>query len=296
MTGFKRYGCCRCQIAITPQPAPTMSNIKFVVCALIAVASMIPPVRAAAQSDDSDWLRQCRDNNRWNDNRETHCEVREVRVRASGGRVTMEGLRNGGVSVTGWDRDSIVVKTRIRAEARSESAARAIASQVRTVVNGATISATGPQTGDGASWSASFVSSIPRRSNLRVETRNGPVSVSGVRGDLDVETRNGPLSLRDLAGSVRARSSNGPLSISLNGDRWDGAGMDARTTNGPLTISIPEGYSAHLEASTTNGPLSVGFPITVSGRIGRNVSADLGSGGATVRAETTNGPLSIRRR
>lgn len=273
-----------------------MTTIKFVVRVLIVVASMIPPVRASAQSDDADWLRNCRDDNRWSDDRETHCEVREVRLRAPGGTVRMEGLRNGGVSVTGWNRDSVVVKTRIRTQGRSESAARAIARQVRTVISGANITATGPENDDGNAWSVSFVALVPARSDLRIETRNGPVSVAGVRGDLDLETRNGPLSLQDLAGSVRARSSNGPLSISLTGSRWEGSGMDARTTNGPLSISIPSEYSAHLEAGTTNGPLSVGFPITVSGRIGRNISTDLGSGGATVRAETTNGPLSIRRR
>lgn len=272
-----------------------MPEVKKVLRALIVVASMIPPVRAAAQADDAEWLRRCRDN-RWNDNRETHCEVRENRMRAPGGTVRMEGLRNGGVSVTGWNRDSIVVSTRIRAEARSQSAARQIASQVRTSVSGATISATGPNTTNGESWTVSLVSWVPSRSDLRVETRNGPVSVNGVDGDLDLETRNGPLSLENLAGSVRARTSNGPLSILLVGNRWDGSGLDARTTNGPLSISIPSDYSAHLEAATTNGPLSLGFPIPVSGRIGRNISADIGSGGATIRAETTNGPLAIRRR
>ena len=272
-----------------------MPNAKLLVRALIVLAAITPAIPAEGQSDDAEWIRQCRDN-RWNDRRATHCEVREMRVRAPGGTVRMEGLRNGGVSVTGWDRDSIAVTTRIRAQARSDADARAIASQVRIMVNGASISATGPRSDGDESWSASFIASVPRRSNLRVETRNGPVSVADVRGDLNVETHNGPLTLRDLGGSVYARTTNGPLSISLSGNRWDGSGLDARTTNGPLTISIPDGYSAHLEAGTTNGPLSVGFPITVSGRISRNISADLGAGGATVRAETTNGPLAIRRR
>jgi len=262
---------------------------------------MIPLVRAAAQRDDEQWLRDCREHGNhgdWSDRREreTHCEVRESRIRAPGGTVRMEGLRNGGVSVTGWDRDSIVVKTRIRAQSTSMSGARAIAGQVRTVFNGATITATGPRTDDDDSWSASFVTWVPRRSNLRVETRNGPVSVDRVIGEMNLETRNGPLALRDLAGSVHARTTNGPLSISLSGSRWDGQGLDARTTNGPLSISIPEAYSAQLEAGTTNGPISLGFPVTVVGRINRRISTQLGSGGAMVRAETTNGPLAIRRR
>jgi DUF4097 and DUF4098 domain-containing protein YvlB len=113
---------------------------------------------------------------------------------------------------------------------------------------------------------------------------------------MELETRNGPLALRNLAGNVRARTTNGPLSIVLTGSAWSGAGMDAETNNGPLSLRVPEGYSAHLEAGTTNGPISLGFPVTMVGRIGKNVSTDLGRGGRTIRAITHNGPLSIERR
>ena len=122
------------------------------------------------------------------------------------------------------------------------------------------------------------------------------MSVEDISGDMELETHNGPLALRALSGNVRARTSNGPLDILLTGSKWTGAGLDAETNNGPLTLRIPDGYSAHLEASTNNGPLSLGFPVTVVGRIGRNISTDLGSGGTTIRAITHNGPLSIERR
>jgi DUF4097 and DUF4098 domain-containing protein YvlB len=122
------------------------------------------------------------------------------------------------------------------------------------------------------------------------------MTVEDVSGDMELETRNGPLALRNLAGNVRARTTNGPLSITLGGNAWSGAGLDAQTSNGPLSIRIPEGYSANLEAGTNNGPMSLGFPVTVVGRIGRNISTDLGSGGTTIRAVTRNGPLSIERR
>jgi hypothetical protein len=110
---------------------------------------------------------------------------------------------------------------------------------------------------------------------------------------MELETRNGPLALRDLSGNVRARTTNGPLAISLTGSSWSGAGLDAETSNGPLTLRIPEGYSAHLEAGTSNGPMRLGFPVTVVGRIGRDISTDIGRGGTTIRAMTHNGPLSI---
>jgi len=243
--------------------------------ALVVLAALVPVRPAAAQRDDAEWLDDCRSNyNRGGYQREHFCEVRETRLRAPSGTISMEGLRNGGISVTGWDRDSLVVRTRLRTQARSSARAREIASQVRTLVRGSVITAEGPSyDGDDESWSALLVVTLPRRSDIRVETRNGPVSVEEVRGNMNVETRNGPLALRDLAGSVKAR-----------------------TTNGPLSLSVPDGYSARLEAGTTNGPVSVGFPITVVGRINRNISTDLGSGGATIRAFTTNGPLTVRRR
>jgi DUF4097 and DUF4098 domain-containing protein YvlB len=270
-----------------------MPTSTFLVRSL-AVLMVVAPAAAMGQRSDAEWLEDCRDNR--NHDREKFCEVREVRTRASGGAVSMEGLRNGGVFATGWDRDSIVVKTRIEAQAGSESRARDIARQVRTVISGSTITVEGPRYNDDESWSASLVTMVPRRSDLRIETRNGPVTVESVKGTMNLETRNGPLGLRELGGDVRARTTNGPLSISLSGSTWDGSGLDAQTTNGPLTISVPEGYNARLETGTRNGPVNIGFPITVVGRITQDISTDLGKGGPTIRAKTTNGPLNVRRK
>lgn len=265
--------------------------------ALVVALALVPSGKAMAQRSDSDWLDDC--NSERGDRysrREVFCEIRQTGARNPGQNITMDGLRNGGVAVVGWDRDSMAIRTRIRVTARSMSEAREIASQIRTVVRGGDVYVEGPRSDDENQWNASIYAMVPRKSNLRVGTRNGPLSVENVRGDMDLQTSNGPLSLRDLGGSVRARTSNGPLTISLEGSRWDGSGLDARTTNGPLTISVPDGYNARLEAGTTNGPVSLGFPITVVGRITRDISTQLGSGGATVRATTTNGPLSIRRK
>jgi hypothetical protein len=275
-----------------------MINKTSLVRALIVLACVIPPTRAMAQQSDAEWLDNCRnDRGDYGRNDAIYCDVRTGTGRPSGQTISMEGLRNGGVSVTGWDRNEIVVKTRVRTKGRSMSEAKALADQIRTVFNGSTITVDGPNRyDDDNQWSASLIASVPSKSDLRLETRNGPVSVSQVRGDINVQTRNGPLSLYDLAGTVTARTTNGPLSISLTGNKWDGGGLDARTTNGPLTISVPENYSAHLETGTTNGPVSLGFPVTVQGRINKDISTDLGSGGATIRATTTNGPLTLRRK
>jgi hypothetical protein len=261
---------------------------------LIVLASLIPPVRASAQRDDADWLAQC--NRNGGDHRERFCEVRQTRAATPAGTLTVDGLRNGGVSVIGQDRGGLIVSTRIEVDASTQAEARDIARQVRTVINGSTIQAEGPRNDDDASWTASLVIWAPKRSDLRLSSHNGPVSVEDITGNMQLETNNGPLALHGVAGNVRARTRNGPLSITLTGTRWDGSGLDAETSNGPLALRIPEGYSAHLEAATDNGPMSLGFPVTVVGRITKNISTDLGSGGKTIRAVTHNGPLSISRR
>jgi len=272
-----------------------MFNYMRIARALLVIAAFIPHARAVAQSDDAEWLADCNRDHGW-DRHEKFCEVRQLRMGAPGGTITVDGLRNGGVSVIGADRDSLIVTTRIQAQARTKNEAREIASQVRTVIRGSTIQADGPRSDDDASWSANLVVRAPRRSDLRLTSHNGPISVENISGDMDLETHNGPLALRGLSGNVRARTSNGPLSITLTGSKWDGTGLDAETNNAPLSIRIPEEYSAHLEAEANNGPMSLGFPVTVVGRVGRNISTDLGAGGTTIRAITHNGPLSIARR
>lgn len=264
----------------------------------MVLATLVTAAQASAQRDHRDnaaWLEDCRRSGGWRDER-PYCEVRETGSRAPRGTLTVDGMRNGGVTIVGWDRDSLHVISRIRVEDRDGRDARDIASRVRTTISGSTVRVEGLHDMGRGSWNVNLVIYTPRRSDVDAETSNGPMSVEDVSGDLRVRTSNGPLALRNVGGTVYARTSNGPLDISLAGSRWQGSGLDARTSNGPLTLRIPDGYSAHLEAGTTNGPLSLGFPVTVVGRIGKEISTDLGSGGPTIRAFTTNGPLSIDRR
>jgi DUF4097 and DUF4098 domain-containing protein YvlB len=136
----------------------------------------------------------------------------------------------------------------------------------------------------------------PRQTDVRVSTQNGGISVDNVEARLDLGAVNGGIALRSVSGDVRGETTNGPLNVELEGDRWRGTGLDLRTTNGPVNLDIPEGYSARLETGTVNGGMRIDFPITLQGMIGRRISTQLGSGGATIRAITTNGPVEIHRR
>src|SRR5262249_1124750 len=137
---------------------------------------------------------------------------------------------------------------------------------------------------------------VPRQTDLHVSTHNGGISVEDMDARLDLGAMNGGIALRSVSGDVKGETTNGPLNVDLDGDRWQGAGLDLPPTNAPVNIGIPRGYSAKLETGTVNGGMRVDFPITLQGTIGRRITTQLGNGGPPIRAVTTNGPVIIRQR
>jgi DUF4097 and DUF4098 domain-containing protein YvlB len=91
---------------------------------------------------------------------------------------------------------------------------------------------------------------------------------------------------------VHGHTINGGLTVELAGNRWDGAGMDVSTTNGGVKLEVPSDYSAHFETATVNGGLKIDFP-TVQGNVNKEMSFDVGQGGATIKVTTTNGGVRI---
>jgi hypothetical protein len=228
-----------------------------------------------------------------------HCEVREETMPA--GALTVDARPNGGVRIEAWDRNEIRVRAVVQANARTQEAARQLASRVQVQAGSGRVSSTGPDESERNRrewWSVSYRINVPRQTDLDLNSYNGGISVTGVSGTLRFETHNGGVNLRDLAGSVRGETHNGGLNVALGGSRWDGEGLDVETHNGGVTIDIPEGYNAQLETRTVNGGLRFDYPMTVVGELTarHGINATLGSGGSPVRVRTTNGGLRVQRR
>jgi hypothetical protein len=226
--------------------------------------------------------------------RDAHvCDVRELTVAATGS-LWVDAGPNGGVQVTGWDRDEVLVRAMVQAWAGDEDDARAVAGEV-AIQTTDIVRADGPEHGRRRSWSVSYEIFAPRTTDLRVETRNGGIAITDVRGDIDFEATNGGIRLDGVAGNVHGHTTNGGVDVALAGNTWEGDALDVSTTNGGVKLRVPEGYSARLEAGTVNGGINIDFHVTVQGRIGRSVSTTLGNGGPLVRARTTNGGVRVSR-
>ena len=260
----------------------------------LGIAASIAP-RLSAQSDDERWRRDCERSG--SDAREEYCEVRYAGFKPTGADLTIDPDVNGGVSVEGWDRDSVAISLGIQTGAVTLDDARKLAAEITVRGSGTEVTVDGPTNERHQVWSANLWIRVPRKSGLAISATNGPLAVRNVAGHMDLRAQNGPLTLSDLAGEVRARAQNGPLTVDLAGTSWDGKGLDAETVNGPVTLGLPEGYNADLETGTINGPMNLGVPITVTlqGRVRDRIHTTLGKGGAPVRVVTTNGPISIER-
>jgi hypothetical protein len=262
---------------------------------ILMLAIAAAPLSAQRRETTAQWLRDCERG--WGSrDGERFCTTSESTVPRPSGTLVVDGRVNGGVSVIGTNRRDVLIVARIQANARSEERAEEIAKAIRIHSEGGKIYADGPDTRNREWWSVSFEIEVPAQSDLDLTAQNGGISVSAVTGTLRMDTQNGGIHLDGVGGDVVAETTNGGLHIQLDGNRWEGKGLDATTTNGGVHAVIPRDYSAHLVTGTTNGGVDIDFPVTVQGKIGRRITTDLGRGGATIRMVTMNGGVDIKNR
>src|SRR5213080_3466348 len=227
-----------------------------------------------------------------------HCEIEEQTL-AAGGAIAVDGKQNGGISIKGWDRNEILVRAKVEARAPTQAEANVLAQQVRIETAALNIHAEGPESRDDYQWYVSFEIFVPRRSDLSLTAHNGGISINEVTGRIDFKTLNGGVSLTRVGGAVRGSTTNGGVHVVLAGPSWEGETLNVTTTNGGVNLVMPDNYSAHIETSTVNGNVNSEFPLNVPmterGRLPKEISVDLGSGGPTIRATTTNGGVHVSR-
>lgn len=277
--------------------SPARRSVPWSVVALAALIVLpVLPAPAPAQESSQAWLDRCAQG-RMNSERVTHCELREATI-AAPSLLDVDAAPNGGIEVQGGNRSDVHVVGRVQSWAESEAEARELASQVGLETAGGRLRATGPRIrGErNVGWSVTWVISAPARLDLELSTVNGGIDVANVAGDLSLGTTNGGIRLEEVGGSVDARTTNGGIEVELAGDRWAGEGLRLQTTNGSIAVAVPDDFAADLTASTVHGGIQTDFPVTVRGRIGRSVDAQLGGGGPPVRLATTNGGIELRRR
>ncbi len=167
--------------------------MKFVLITLAAVT-------AFAQTKSL----TCDNNNNRNDRQVSSCEVREQTI-AYGGRLTVDGGVNGGVSIKGWDSGSVLVRSKVEALRRRRRARAkmiAVPDPCQLVGGAGERLRSGNEHRRSEGWSVSYEVFVPRNADLSLKTHNGGISIADVRGNIQFDAQNGGVNLKNLAGDV----------------------------------------------------------------------------------------------
>ncbi len=212
---------------------------------------------------------------------------------------------NGSVTVQSWDRNEIRVEAEKTVDGSGEAAKTAmkeIKIDVREEGDSLRVRTVMPKDNDGGflSWLAGndvdanvrYTITVPRKSNLDLETVNGRIAVSDVAGVMELETTNGKIEIAKSSGRVNAETTNGGIVAELSS--ISPGEMQLETTNGSVQLQLPAGFRANLDAETTNGSIKSDFPITIQGTVEKNhLNGALNGGGESLRIRTTNGSIKI---
>jgi hypothetical protein len=153
--------------------------------------------------------------------------------------------------------------------------------------------------------------SVPRETDLEVESSNGAIVVTGItglisgkasngdvsitdsNGDIEIRTSNGRVALVDVSGQVQAQTSNG--SISYSGTLRPGSANELQTSNGSIEVALVDTPGVEIAATTSNGRVSSSLPMTIGGEVKDNeLKGTIGEGGSSLDISTSNGSISIK--
>jgi hypothetical protein len=153
---------------------------------------------------------------------------------------------------------------------------------------------------------------VPAKTNLKLYSMNGSISVEGVDGDLDVQGVNGNVNLTDVAGSVVANAVNGRLIATIR-EVTPNRMMSFVAQNSSIDVTLPATTKANLKIRADNGsawsdfdfqprasptPPSVTTPRPGGGfriETDRTTYGTINGGGTEIELRSFNGKITLRK-
>ncbi|HEU5401239.1 MAG TPA: DUF4097 family beta strand repeat-containing protein [Terriglobales bacterium] len=225
------------------------------------------------------------------------------------------GFHNGGIEVTGWDRDQYAVTVCKSAAGETQAEAQQVLGQIQVQRNGGTLTVTGPERNDDAQWNVMLLVSAPRSAKLDLSTHNGPLAVKNMTGggelraqngpirlkdstgDFTVDTHNGPIAFSGTGGNVKLSAKNGPITVDVSGEQFTGE-LSGDAKNGPIQLMLPAKFSSGVEVENDNAPISCSADLCqAEGNVwvnGHHIK--IGTSNAIIHLTTEHGPVTVQNR
>lgn len=220
---------------------------------------------------------------------------------ADGGRISVDNV-NGDIDVTGHDGNQVEILAVKRAGEQE------YLDGIEVIIDASddhiSIETRHPKKNGMFGWfkdssgSVSYTLSVPNSANLdAIDTVNGDIDIAGVAGHVRADTVNGDVEARGLRGNFVGDTVNGSVFASFE-TVGEGQRIVGDSVNGRITFELPADANADVRVETVNGSIDGDdFGLEVDkGFVGRDLSGQIGSGGAKITADTVNGGVRIRQR
>jgi len=163
-------------------------------------------------------------------------------------------------------------------------------------------------------YKSSLTIQVPKRSALRLNNRNGKVSIQAVDGTQEVSNRYGQVDVRNITGTVQVENRNGSVRVqdvrgdvsvkSRNGDLFmslvSPPQKDIQISNryGNVTVELPSNSAFSIDARTEFGEIRSefqGLNMAASNRE-RYLNGRVGAGGPQIMIAVGNGTIHLGRK
>jgi DUF4097 and DUF4098 domain-containing protein YvlB len=127
----------------------------------------------------------------------------------SGSKLEVDLKTGGSLTISGWDKDEVLMTGRIGGRDADDC-------EVDATQSGGTVRLTAAYRGHRNSRTShlEFTIHVPRRFNLDLETMGGAISLESLEGKMEGRTMGGALMLRKLAGTLRLTTMGGDITLS----------------------------------------------------------------------------------
>ncbi|MDR9418163.1 DUF4097 family beta strand repeat-containing protein [Gracilimonas sp.] len=151
---------------------------------------------------------------------------------------------------------------------------------------------------------------VPRNFGLKLNTVQGDVKVSGLRGEMEISAVNGDIEVSDVAGTVLVNSVNGDMNIDFTAINQENP-MSFTGVNGDMEVSFPEDAAFTAKMKTEWGDVYTNFDMDIDRSSSKSESDDdnefkiainkwiigqVNGGGPEFLFKTLHGDISIRKK
>jgi hypothetical protein len=215
--------------------------------------------------------------------------------------------RNGSVNIQTWDNDSVDVfalkktragrrqlkKVKIKIEQEDKILIRSdYANRLARVSVNYEIKVPKTLVVDRVETANGSVNLTGVKGDVEATTSNGKVALEGVDGYVTATTQNGAIDISSTTGVVKATTSNGRISAEVLGIRNSGA--DFTVSNGNIGVFVGDGLDVDVEMGTTNGKIDVhNVEVKTTESTRTRIKGKIGQGGPRIYARNTNGNIDL---